>query len=306
MSSLSPRGAFVMTNQDRKSVYERITSEIIAAIEAGPSEFSMPWHHDGSSSTRPTNVISGKPYRGINTLALWVAGAGLGFDSGLWGTYRQWSELGAHVRKGERATTIIFWKPVDPSAPAETDGSPEIPQRRFIARGYAVFNADQVESFELPTVLSLSEGERCAAAEQFLDALDINIQIGGQEAYYRPSTDCVSLPDFERFRDPASFYAVAVHECGHATGARHRLDRDLSGRFGTAAYAAEEICVELAAGFVLADLGLAHHPRPDHAAYIHSWLELLQDDPRAIFTAASKAQEIADWMHQRQKAPESG
>jgi antirestriction protein ArdC len=197
----------------------------------------------------------------------------------------------------------VFWKPVDPSASAEASDSSEARQRRFIARGYGVFNADQVEGFELPSFTPLSDMKRCATAEQSLDALDINIQIGSQEAYYRPSTDCVSLPDFERVRDAASFYAVAIHECGHATDARHRLDRDLTGRFGTAAYAAEGICVEFAAGFVLADLGFAHHPRPDHATYIQSWLELLQDDPRAIFTATSKAQDIADWMWTKQAAP---
>ncbi len=293
-----------MTNIDRKSVYERITSEIIEAIEAGPSEFSMPWHHDGSAIARPVNVLSGRPYRGINTLSLWAAGAGIGYSSGIWGTYRQFAELGAQVRKGERASTIIFWKPAEPrQAESESSGDEGAPRTRLIARGYGVFNADQVDGFELPAMVPLPESERCAAAERFLDALEVNIHVGGQEAHYRPSTDCVSLPDFERFKDAVSFYAVAVHECGHATGAKHRLDRDLTGRFGTSAYAAEEICVELAAGFVLADLGLAHHPRPDHAAYISSWIELLQGDPRAIFTAASKAQEIADWMWTKQAAP---
>jgi len=104
------------------------------------------------------------------------------------------------------------------------------------------------------------------------------------------------MPPFASFRDPASFYGVWLHENGHACGAKHRLDRDLSGRFGSAAYAAEECCVEILSGLVLADLGIAHHPRPDHAAYIASWLEVLKDDPRAIFTAASKAQQAADWM----------
>lgn len=93
------------------------------------------------------------------------------------------------------------------------------------------------------------------------------------------------------------------HENGHASGAKHRLDRDLSGRFGSAAYAAEECCVEILSGLVLADLGIAHHPRPDHAAYIASWLDVLKNDPRAIFTAASKAQQAADWMHAQQPTP---
>lgn len=290
------------SKSSRADIYTRITNEIIAAMDGGPFEFAMPWHHDGSPIVRPINVVSGKPYRGVNTLALWAAGAGLGFGSGLWGTYKQWSQRGAQVRKSERASTIIFWKSADEN-PATSDETTEPDQRRsrIIARGYSVFNADQVEGFEFPETPVLAESERNEQADAFLAALGIDIAIGGHEAFYRPSTDSVHLPDFERFRDAASFYAVAIHECGHATGAKHRLDRDLKGRFGTQTYAAEEICVELASGFVLADLGIAHHPRDDHAAYISSWLELLKDDPRAIFTAASKAQQIADWMQGQQK-----
>ena len=112
--------------------------------------------------------------------------------------------------------------------------------------------------------------------------------------------DTVFMPSFNKFRDAASFYGVWTHENGHASGAKHRLDRDLSGRFGSAAYAADECCVEILSGLILADLGIAHHPRPDHAAYILSWLAVLKDDPKAIFTAASKAQQAADWMHAQQ------
>ena len=111
------------------------------------------------------------------------------------------------------------------------------------------------------------------------------------------------MPPFECFRDAASFYGVWLHEAGHGSAAAHRLDRDLSGRFGSAAYAAEECCVEILSGLVLADLGIAHHPRPDHAAYISSWLRVLKEDSRAIFTAASKAQQAADWMHAQQPGP---
>lgn len=95
-------------------------------------------------------------------------------------------------------------------------------------------------------------------------------------------------------------YGVWIHESGHASGAKHRLDRDLTGRFGSAAYAQEEIIVELLSGLILADLAIAHHPRPDHAAYIASWLEVIKNHPKAIFAAASKAQQAADWMHSRQ------
>jgi antirestriction protein ArdC len=293
-----------MNSTDRRSVYERITAEIIAAMDKGPFEFTMPWHHDGSPTCRPVNAVTGKAYRGINILALWAAGQGLGFGTGLWATFRQWAELGAQVRKGARGSTIVFWKPLDPRCEGEAVDSTDETRRSFIARGYCVFNADQVEGFEFPAHEPLPELERVEAADAFLGALDIDIRYGEPSAYYRPSTDTVHLPEFERFRDASSFYAVALHECSHASGAPHRLDRDLKARFGTATYAAEEICVELASGFVLADLGIAHHPRPDHAAYIESWRGLLKDDSRAIFTAASKAQQIADWMWLQQRRVE--
>lgn len=286
----------------RADVYARITDEIIRAIEKGAGTFRAPWHHDGGAAFRPENVASGKAYRGVNVLALWAAGDALGYRTGLWGTYRQWVERGAQVRKGEKSSLVVFWKTsggTDEDAPTEAGDEPGR-KRRFFAKGYSVFNADQVEGYEAEARPVLDEAERHASADAFIASLGVGLEHGAGSAYYIPSTDTVHLPDFAVFRDAASYYGVAIHEMGHASGAKHRLDRDLSGRFASRAYAAEEMCVEMAAGFVLADLGIAHHPRPDHAAYIASWLEVLKDDPRALFTAASKAQAIADWMHAQQ------
>jgi antirestriction protein ArdC len=114
------------------------------------------------------------------------------------------------------------------------------------------------------------------------------------------------MPDFGAFHNAASYVSTYVHESAHATGAKHRLDRDFGARFSRDALAVEEIIAELTAALVLADLGLAHHPRADHAAYVASWLNVLKNDTRAIFTAASNAQGAADWMHAQQSPPESG
>ena len=124
---------------DRQNVYDRITNEIIAAIESSPGEFRMPWHHDGATTSRPLNVASGKPYRGVNILSLWAAGAGLGFSSGLWGTYRQWSDRGAQVRKGEKGTSVVFWKRLDDVSNSTGRTSPDIENSqkgRLVARLY--------------------------------------------------------------------------------------------------------------------------------------------------------------------------
>jgi antirestriction protein ArdC len=287
----------------RADVYARITDEIIAAVEAGTGECRMPWHHDGASTARPTNVASGRSYRGINTLILWVAAAQAGYTRGQWGTYRAWHAVGAQVRRGERATTVVLWKQLA-SRSGETkddaDGDDDGGRRRpAFARAFSVFNVAQTDGYEAQPVPVLPESERFQHAETFIGNLGIKTVFEGDEAYYRPSTDTVFMPPFDRFRDAASLYGVWLHELGHGSAAPHRCNRDLSGRFGSAGYALEEVTVEILSGLVLADLGIAHRPRPEHAAYIASWLEALKD-PRAIFTAAAKAQQAADWMHAQQ------
>ena len=289
--------------QDRADVYTRITAEIVAAIEAGAGEFRMPWHHTGTSTARPTNVASGKGYRGINVLALWGTAEIARYASGLWGTYRQWHALEGQVRKGERGTTVVLWKQAGPASSNDGADDGDSPARRIFARAFTVFNVAQVDGYEPEPVALLPETERVAHAEAFIGNLGITTVFGSPNAYYQPATDTVHMPDFGHFHEAAGFYGSWIHETGHASGAKHRLDRDLSRRFGSASYALEEGSVEILSGMILADLGIAHHPRPDHAAYVASWLRVLKDDPRAIFTAAGKAQQAADWMHTRQPQP---
>ena len=208
-----------MPEPERTDVYARITEAIVAAIEAGAAgEFHMPWHHDGTGVTRPANVQSGKAYRGVNVLALWVAACVAGYPTGRWGTYRQWRAVGAQVRKGERGSLVVFWNGAGAARPrageecepeeggeVEPKGSDE---RRFFARGYVVFNAAQVDGDAPPALPRLPEAERHARAEQFLDALGITTAYGAACAFYRPDTDTVHLPAFEAFKDAASAYSV--------------------------------------------------------------------------------------------------
>jgi antirestriction protein ArdC len=265
----------------------------------------MPWHHDGAPTSRPINAVSGKGYRGANTLLLWAAAELNAYPTGRWATYRGWAALGAQVCKGETATTIVFWKAFRKGNEEDADAGPiagdDAQDRpRFMARGYSVFNAAQVDGYEPPAITPLDEAERHAGADAFFAHLNISLVTGGDQAFYRPATDTIHMPPFRQFRDWQAHASVLLHEAGHASGAKHRLDRDLSGRFGSEAYAGEELVGELIAAMVLADLGIAHEPRPDHAAYMASWLKVLKNDSRAIFTAASKAQAAVDWMHRQQ------
>lgn len=209
-------------------------------------------------------------------------------------------EAGAQVRKGEKATTVVLWKEAR-SAQDDEGGTEDDRGRRLFARSFFVFHQQQTEGYQPKAAApGLPESARLTHAEAFLANLGIPVTEGAFDAHYRTDLDRIFLPPLAAFDDPADHIATLAHEAAHGTGAPHRLDRDLSGRFGSAAYCAEECVAELTASYVLADLGIAHRPRPDHAAYLAHWLEVLKDDPRAIFTAAAKAQAAADWMHQQQ------
>ncbi len=171
-----------------------------------------------------------------------------------------------------------------------------------MARDYWIFNAEQVDGFRKVEEAPLSRAERFEQAEEFFKTLGVNPQPGGNSAAYCKETDTVLMPAFEAFKEPLLYYSVLSHETTHWTGASHRLNRDLSGRFHTDSYAMEELVAELGAAFLCSELGLPTDPRQHHAPYISNWLKVLKNDKRAIFTAAAKAQEAVDWMTEELKS----
>lgn len=277
------------------SMFEQITKQVIDAIEIGAGAYRMPWHRS-EHALMPSNAITGRSYRGINTFLLWAATGRAGYQSNKWATYQQWSQHGAQVRKGERSTIVLLWKPVGPADADEERGDGR--RSGSLARAFRVFNADQVEGFTpaKPPAARLDPAARIARAEAFFGGLPADIWHGSDGAFYDPASDMVSMPDFEAFISADAFYSVLGHELVHWTGAKARLDRDLSGRFGSEAYAMEELVAELGAAFLTGHLGLACEPRSDHAPYISSWLRVLGSDPKAIVTAASRAQAAADYI----------
>ncbi|MBX9640094.1 MAG: ssDNA-binding domain-containing protein [Mycobacteriaceae bacterium] len=283
-------------------IYARVTQQIITAIETGAATgtYRMPWHNWGEQSIRPINAATGRAYRGINTLLLWAAAEAGAYSSGRWATYRQWAEAGAQVRKGEKSTFIIFWKNSTGTGPAadNDDADTTTAQGRFVARAFHVFNEDQVDGAPAGPQQVETGDLTVAAAAQFICRTGIQIRHGGDQACYVPSIDQVWLPQPGQFRDTEGYYATLAHEAIHWTGAKHRLDRGFSDRFGDEAYAVEELVAELGAAFLTADLHLRPEPRPDHARYIASWLKVLKNDPKAILSAAAKAQQAVDYLNQ--------
>lgn len=287
----------------RRDLYAEITSQLIAAIEADPGQPVLPWRRAAGALRIPANALTGKTYNGINILSLWVAAEVRGYTAPVWGTYRQWAELGAQVRKGEKSSLVVFYKEfeADPDPDDEHDDG-----KRRVARASCVFNASQVDGYALPAAApSLGPVERIARADQFVAASQATVRHGGDRAFYAPASDHIQMPDEGLFTGTQTmtrsegYYATLVHELVHWSGAKHRLGRDMGKRFGDDAYAAEELVAEIGAAFLCAELQITQDVRPDHAQYLSHWLKLLKDDSRAIFTAAARASEAAAYLHRR-------
>lgn len=278
--------------------FDRITQQIIEAMEEGADDFSMPWHCLGAMAGQPLNAVTRKAYRGLNVLGLAMAAAAMGYPSGRWASFRQWKEAGAQVRKGEKGTPIFFWQSSQHKSDDAEDAS-EKRYRGFIARTYIVFNEAQVDNAPRWD----SDGD-CAStpsceASTLLDLLDAKVIHGGDRAYFEPATDLIRMPGPAQFTDRESYISVRAHETTHWTGGKARLDRDLTGRFGTSAYAMEELVAELGAAFLCSALGVSQKPRKDHAAYISSWIKVMKGDNKAVLSAASKAQQAVDFVMER-------
>jgi antirestriction protein ArdC len=292
------------TATEKRDVYARVTDQIINAIEQGAGTWRMPWHTSGRYAFSPVNVASKKAYRGINTVCLWAAAQSKGYESGEWATYQQWQDRGAHVRKGEKSTTVGFWKFANQSRESQDDREQAANRSRLLfTKGYSVFNAAQVDGYTPTPEKELPMPQRIQEADAFFQAVGADLRHGGNQAFYSPATDHIQMPPFSAFRDGFSYYSTLAHEHMHWTASATRCNRELGKRFGDNAYAAEELIAELGAAFTCAHLGLSTEPREDHAQYLQSWLRVLKADKRAIFTAASKAQQACDWLTQRVDLP---
>ena len=285
---------------DKVDLYQSVTDKIIAELEQGRLPWVQPW--DGDHATcqigLPQNAISQKSYSGINILLLWGAVIAKGYPSQIWLTYRQAKTLGGNVRKGEHGEVICYadrFVISDEKQNAIQEGRDAV-AIPFLKR-YRVFNIAQCDG--LPEELyhqsaPLPERDTIPHAEALAKATGADIRIVGNRAFYVPSQDFVQLPPQPAFADQINYYRTCFHELGHWTGHKTRLDRDQSGRGQTKAYAREELVAEMCAAFVCAALSI--QPTVRHADYIGSWLEVLKEDKRAIFRAASQASKAAEFL----------
>jgi antirestriction protein ArdC len=279
----------------KRDIYAEVSARIIVELEAGAAPWVKPWSATAGANM-PCNAVTNRPYSGCNVVMLWTAQAA-GYRTPRYLTFNQALELGGHVRKGQQGTKVYFVKQLQVRDEGEEKG--EAARTVPMLREYTVFNVDQCEGLPdrvltIGRVRQRNPGHRDETIDAFLVTIGADIREGAGEAYYRPGDDFISLPQFLTFKSAAHFYGVAFHELGHWTGHRSRLDRDLRHRFGERAYAAEELVAELCAAFLCAEFSIDGDLR--HAGYIASWIGLLKSDPRAFFTACSRAQAAADFL----------
>lgn len=275
---------------NHNELYKQVTADIVLQLKEGTVPWIKPWTVDYTGSIFPENAVTCQRYRGANVPILWNAAMKNKYPSHSWLTYRQATENGGHVKKGQKSTTVIFTRWIK----KEIDGTEET---RPMVRTYSVFNIAQCEGLPekfqpLPDVSSLDE--RLDRADQFCASTNAEIIHGGDKACYIPSEDYIRLPNSSDFNSHESYYSALLHELTHWTGHSSRLKRSLCGNFGSIDYAEEELVAELGAAMLCAYLNIQGNIQ--HASYIQNWIDILDNDHRALFKASSYASQACDWI----------
>jgi antirestriction protein ArdC len=268
-------------------VYSIVTEQILKQLESGVAPWHRPW-----STHIPKNLVSGRGYRGINVFLL----ASNGYGSPYWLTYKQATERGGHVRKGEHGSKVVFWK-IGTREVENADGETD-ERKSILLRYYTVFNVEQCEGIASPNagpaVNPIEECERIVGQMPNLPAME---QDG--RAWYRPSTDTVGMPSRTAFNTSEEYYSTLFHELTHSTGHSNRVGRDgieKLNTFGSESYSKEELIAEMGAAMLCGVAGIERKTLANSAAYLKSWIDVLKSDARMVVSAASQAQKAADYI----------
>lgn len=283
-----------MKDAPKRDIHQEVTDKILAIMEAGKLPWERPWRKGSNNADGllPYNAVSRTNYSGINLPLLWASEGDYG--SNAWLTYKQAQSLGGNVRKGESGSMVVFFKPLIVED-KKTNEKLTVP----LLRKYTVFNVEQCENLQVPKLKPVTP--HISPRGAVLDLAVYNamaIKHGGDKAFYSPSEDYIALPHFDQFKSEALYSSTLAHELTHSTGHKDRLNRDLSGMFGCAKYAKEELIAELGSAFLMAELGLEYEAR-HAAAYLQSWISGLKDDKKLIFQAAAAASKAVGLLQGR-------
>jgi len=273
------------------TLMQAVVDQLVDQMEAGAGDWSMPWNA-ALVNDMPNNATTGVNYRGGNVIWLWMTQLDKEYRTAQWATYKQWASIDAQVRKGEHGTRIFVWKPIERSDEPTTDDTPV--NRHGFYSSFVVFNADQVDGYDIPVVEPLDPAALDARVSTWIEALPFTPRPGRPS--YSPTLDVVYMPEAGAFHTTDGYVATLAHEAAHWTGHTSRLARTFGKRFGDDTYAAEELVAELSSAFTCAALQQRTTPRLDHAQYLSHWCQMLRADPSILFSVASKAQQATDFL----------
>lgn len=283
-----------------RDLHEEITNKIIELLEKDQAPWRQPWT-GGVPLSMPINGVTGKAYRGINIPLCWHSMQEKGYQSNQFASFKQWAEKKEYVRKGEKATTIVYYDTI------EREKDDEIKKIPFLKMSF-VFNQCQLQSYkgEEPKPAQVDFVTRIQTADEFINNTGAIVKHGGSRAFFNPAQDYIQMPPTYSFtgtetQNPTeAYYSTKLHELSHWTGVEKRCNRQMGKRFGDNAYAMEELVAEISSAFLCAGLEITDGPQPDHASYLGHWLDVLKEDKRAIFTAASAASKAGDFLRRLQ------
>ncbi|RYE64675.1 MAG: DUF1738 domain-containing protein [Oxalobacteraceae bacterium] len=283
----------------RACLYGQVTDRILNQLREGRLPWVQPWGLSGATrAALPCNAASRRPYSGVNVLILWSAVIEGGYPSQGWLTFRQVKDLGGSVRRGETGTKVVYVDRYIPEAEkARALHTGEVARPLFFLKRFTLFNTAQCSGLPDRLIIDpvpLPRREIFSAAERVIHASGVDFRIGGDRAFYAPHANFVQVPPQPLFYDQINYYRTVLHELTHATGHASRLSRPLSDPFGSPGYAREELVAEMGSAFLCAALGIV--PTVRHADYIGLWFDLIREDKRAIFQAASEASRAAEWL----------
>lgn len=272
-------------------VYQIVADQILTALEAGRIPWRKPW---SASGMVPQNFVSKRPYNGVNVILTGMQG----YACPYWATFKQIKEKGGSVRKGEKGTTVVFWKILNKTVTDEDTGEDKI-KKIFFLRYYKVFNIEQTEGIEWTKPEPKNAGEPIPACEAIVAGYKNgpSLNHGQSAAYYRPDADSVGMPDLEMFDSEPHYYSTLFHELVHSTGHKKRCDRfkDKSVSFGSDSYSREELVAEIGSAFLACETGIDSEEIFDNSiAYLQGWRDKIKDDPRCVVIAAGQAQKAVD------------
>jgi antirestriction protein ArdC len=283
---------------EKGSLYQEVTDRIISELEKGSFPWVQPWGAANAGLGLPKNAATARRYSGINILILWGSVIEKGFRGQNWLTFRQALALGGCVRKGEKGTTVCYADRFIPKTEMErAQKTGDDPNAVPFLKRFTVFNVDQCDGLPASAfdgIAPLPDRATIPHAERLIAATGADFRVGGARAFYQTAEDFIMVPPQPAFAEQINYYRTCFHELGHWTGAKHRLPRDHSGRFGSHPHAREELVAEMTSAFVCAALGIT--PTVRHTDYLANWLQVLKEDNRAIFRAASQASKAADFI----------